>query len=137
MRGPGRGIADGVSEARRLTAGDPSFTVPSQPSSLEVVRTYLLLGVKHILSGIDHLMFVLALLLLVKGTRRIIVTVTAFTLAHSLTLAGATLGFVHTPDAGHGGTHPLSRSRLGPNLRGVFDAVRVTPALFSVLIATL
>jgi hydrogenase/urease accessory protein HupE len=62
-----------------------------------VVRTYFLLGVEHILSGIDHLMFVLALLLLVKGVRRVVVTVTAFTLAHSLTLAGATLGFVHMP----------------------------------------
>ncbi len=90
-------FADGVSEARRLTAGNPSFTVPTQPSRLEVVRTYFLLGVEHILSGIDHLMFVLALLLLVKGVRRVVVTVTAFTLAHSLTLAGATLGFVHMP----------------------------------------
>ena len=88
---------DGTSQARRLTAGDTSFTVPTQPSRLEVVRTYLLLGIEHILSGIDHLLFVLALLLLVKGTRRVIVTVTAFTLAHSLTLAGATLGFVHMP----------------------------------------
>jgi len=90
-------FADGVSQAHRLTAGDPSFTVPTQPSSLEVVRTYLLLGVKHILGGIDHLMFVLALLLLVRGVRRVVVTVTAFTLAHSITLAGATLGFVHMP----------------------------------------
>jgi len=90
-------FADGVSQAHRLTAGDPSFTVPAQPSRLEVMRIYLLLGIEHILSGIDHLLFVLALLLLVKGTRRIIVTVTAFTLAHSLTLAGATLGFVHMP----------------------------------------
>ncbi len=90
-------FADGVSEARRLTAGDPSFTVPAQPSRLEVVRTYLLLGVEHILSGIDHLLFVLALLLLVKGVGRIVATVTAFTLAHSLTLAGATLGLVHMP----------------------------------------
>jgi hydrogenase/urease accessory protein HupE len=90
-------FADGVSEARRLTAGDPSFTVPTQPSRLEVVRTYFMLGVEHILSGFDHLVFVLALLLLVKGVRRIIVTVTAFTLAHSLTLAGATLGFVDMP----------------------------------------
>ncbi len=56
-----------------------------------------MLGVEHILSGIVHLLFVLALLLLVKGVRRIIVTVTAFTLAHSLTLAGATLGLVHMP----------------------------------------
>ena len=90
-------FADGVSEARRLTPGDPSFTVPTQPSRLEVVRTYFLFGVEHILLGIDHLLFVLALLLLVKGVRRVVVTVTAFTLAHSLTLAGATLGFVHMP----------------------------------------
>jgi hydrogenase/urease accessory protein HupE len=90
-------FADGVNQAHRLTASDPSFMVPSQPSRLEVVRTYFLYGVEHILSGIDHLVFVLALLLLVKGVRRVIVTVTAFTLAHSLTLAGATLGFVHMP----------------------------------------
>ncbi len=90
-------FADGVSQTHRLTPSDSSFTVPSQPSRLEVVRTYLLLGFKHILSGIDHLMFVLALLLLVKGVRRLIVTVTAFTIAHSLTLAGATLGFVQIP----------------------------------------
>ena len=90
-------FADGVNQAHRLTASDPSFTVPSQPSRLEVARTYFLLGVEHILSGIDHLVFVLALLLLVKGVRRVVVTVTAFTLAHSLTLAGATLGFVHMP----------------------------------------
>jgi hydrogenase/urease accessory protein HupE len=90
-------FADGISEARRLTPGDPSFIVPTQPSRFEVVRTYFLLGVEHILLGIDHLLFVLALMLLVKGMGRIILTVTAFTLAHSLTLAGATLGFVQMP----------------------------------------
>ena len=89
--------ADGVEKAHRLTASDPSFTVMIQPGNLDVVQTYLLFGVEHILLGIDHLLFVFALLLLVKGTRRVIVTVTAFTLAHSLTLAGATLGFVHMP----------------------------------------
>jgi hydrogenase/urease accessory protein HupE len=88
---------DGKNHAHRLTASDPSFTVPTQPGRLDVVQTYSLLGVKHILLGIDHLLFVLALLLLVKGTLRIIATVTAFTLAHSLTLAGATLGLVHAP----------------------------------------
>jgi hydrogenase/urease accessory protein HupE len=62
-----------------------------------VVRTYLLLGFKHILSGVDHLVFVLALLLLVKGVRRLVFTVTAFTIAHSLTLAGATLGYIQMP----------------------------------------
>ncbi len=90
-------FADGVNETRRLTAGESSFTGPTQPCRLEVARAYFLLGVEHILLGIDHLLFVLALLLLVKGARRIIATVTAFTLAHSLTLAGATLGFVHMP----------------------------------------
>ena len=88
-------FADGTSEARRLTPTDPFFIVPSQPNALEVARTYSLLGIEHILFGIDHLLFVLALLMLVKGTRRIVVTVTAFTIAHSLTLAGATLGFVN------------------------------------------
>jgi hydrogenase/urease accessory protein HupE len=90
-------FANGINESRRLIPGESSFTVPSIPSRLEVVRTYLVLGFQHILSGVDHLMFVLALLLLVKGVGRLIVTVTAFTLAHSLTLAGATLGFVDMP----------------------------------------
>jgi hydrogenase/urease accessory protein HupE len=90
-------FADGVSEARRLTPGDPAFRVPAQPNRLEVARTYFLLGVEHILTGIDHLLFVLALLILVKGARRLVATVTAFTLAHSLTLAGATLGLVQVP----------------------------------------
>jgi hydrogenase/urease accessory protein HupE len=62
-----------------------------------VVRTYTILGIEHILSGFDHLLFVLALVLLVQGTRRLLATITAFTAAHSLTLAGATLGWVHVP----------------------------------------
>ena len=57
----------------------------------------MVLGVQHILAGIDHLLFVLALLLVVRGGRRIVATITAFTLAHSLTLAAATLGWVHVP----------------------------------------
>ena len=73
--------ADGVNEARRLTPGNPSFVVPTQPNPLEVARAYLLLGVEHILSGFDHLLFVFSLLLLVKGSRRILATVTAFTVA--------------------------------------------------------
>jgi hydrogenase/urease accessory protein HupE len=90
-------FAEGENQTHRLTASDPSFVVPAQPSSLDVVQTYTLLGMNHILLGIDHLLFVLALLLLVKGARRTIATVTAFTVAHSITLAGATLGFVHVP----------------------------------------
>jgi len=81
----------------RLTPSAPSFIVEAAPRALAVDRTYLVLGVEHILGGVDHLLFVLALLILVRGTRRHIATVTAFTLAHSLTLADATLGFVHVP----------------------------------------
>jgi hydrogenase/urease accessory protein HupE len=57
----------------------------------------LRLGIEHIWGGIDHLLFVLALLLLVQGWRRVVATITAFTVAHSITLAAATLGFVHVP----------------------------------------
>jgi hydrogenase/urease accessory protein HupE len=62
-----------------------------------VVRTYLVLGIEHILTGADHLLFVLALVILVGPTRRLLWTITAFTVAHSITLAAATLGFVHVP----------------------------------------
>ena len=88
---------DGTTQVTRLTPSAPSFIVEAAPRAMEVARTYLVLGVEHILGGIDHLLFVLALLILVKGRRRLIATVTAFTVAHSLTLAGATLGFVHVP----------------------------------------
>ena len=88
---------DGTTQVTRLTPSATSFIVEAAPSATQVARTYLILGVEHILGGIDHLLFVLALLILVKGTRRLIWTVTAFTVAHSLTLAGATLGFVHVP----------------------------------------
>ena len=90
-------FSDGVTGTQRLTPTDTSFIVPTQPDRLEVVRTYFAFGIEHILGGIDHLLFVFALLLLVKGLRRIIATITSFTLAHSITLAGATLGWVHVP----------------------------------------
>ena len=88
---------DGTAQVTRLTPSAPSFVVEAAPQALQVARTYLALGVEHILGGVDHLLFVLALLILVKGTGRLIATVTAFTVAHSLTLAGATLGYVHVP----------------------------------------
>ena len=88
---------DGSTQVTRLTPSAPAFVVEAAPRALAVARTYLVLGVEHILGGIDHLLFVLALLILVKGSRRLIATVTAFTLAHSLTLAGATLGWLHVP----------------------------------------
>ncbi len=90
---------DGTSSNQRLTPWAPVVTIPERPSVLEVMRTYLVLGVEHILLGVDHLLFVLALLLIVRGVGRLVATVTAFTLAHSITLAAATLGFVQVPSA--------------------------------------
>lgn len=88
---------DGSSQVESLPIEHPDFTVLAAAGRGEVAWTYLLLGIDHILGGIDHLLFVLALLLIVRGTKRIITTITAFTAAHSITLAAATLGYVHVP----------------------------------------
>src|SRR6187455_906456 len=88
---------DGTVQLERILPVHPSFVGTPSPGRLEVVQTYTILGVEHILTGFDHLLFVLALVLLVRGTRRLLITITAFTVAHSLTLAGATLGWVHVP----------------------------------------
>jgi hydrogenase/urease accessory protein HupE len=90
---------DGTSSNRRLTPDAATVVIPERPSALEIVGTYLVLGVEHILLGVDHLLFVLALLLLVRGFGRLVATVTAFTVAHSITLGAAALGFVHVPPA--------------------------------------
>ena len=88
---------NGVTQTARATPDAPSIVIETAASGWQVTRTYLALGIEHILLGIDHLLFVLALVLLVKGWKRLVGTITAFTLAHSLTLAVATLGFVHVP----------------------------------------
>ena len=89
--------ADGTTQVTRLLPAHPTFVVEASAGRGEVARTYLVLGVQHILLGVDHLLFVLALLLVVKGVGRVLTTVTAFTIAHSITLAAATLGLVHVP----------------------------------------
>ena len=88
---------DGDSFEHLLTPAAPLVTVPAHPGGASVAWTYLALGVEHILAGIDHLLFVLALTLIATSTRELIKAVTAFTAAHSVTLAAATLGFVHVP----------------------------------------
>lgn len=88
---------DGTTQTTRVMPASPEFVIEASPGRWDVARTYLGLGVEHILLGIDHLLFVLALVILVKGARRLLWTITAFTAAHSLTLAAATLGWVHVP----------------------------------------
>jgi hypothetical protein len=90
---------DGSEQVTRLASSSPSFIVEPAPRRFAVARTYLVLGIAHILTGVDHLLFVSGLLLLVTGTRRLLLTVSAFTLSHTVTLSLATLGFVHVPPA--------------------------------------
>lgn len=90
---------NGVSQSKMLTPKQSSYTVPKEESTLQIVQTYTWLGITHILLGFDHLLFVFALLLIVKSMRRLLWTITAFTLAHSLTMAGATLGIMNIPQA--------------------------------------
>jgi hydrogenase/urease accessory protein HupE len=90
---------DGTTQTTRLTADRAWFEVTALPGRFEVSKTYFALGVEHILLGVDHLLFVLGLLFLVGSWRRLVATVTAFTVAHSITLAAATLGLVRVPQA--------------------------------------
>jgi hypothetical protein len=83
--------------AVRLTPAMPAFVVPTDPGATGIFASYFSLGVDHILKGIDHLLFVLMLLLLIRDWRALLGAVTAFTLAHSLSLAAATLGWIVVP----------------------------------------
>jgi hypothetical protein len=82
-----------------LMPDETSWTVPSDPGAAQVARQYLELGVRHIWSGIDHLLFVSGLLLLAGSWRRAVLSVTGFTIAHSITLALAALGMIAVPVA--------------------------------------
>lgn len=90
-------LADGRVLHQVLTADRPAFLVPQKAGLFDVAKLYVRLGVEHILLGFDHLLFVLGLVLLVQGRRRLLLTITAFTLGHSVTLALAALGLVHVP----------------------------------------
>jgi hydrogenase/urease accessory protein HupE len=87
----------GGTETLRASPKAPFVALEGQQSLAQVSATYLWLGTEHILLGIDHLLFVTALLFLVSGWRRLVGTITAFTVAHSITLAGAALGLLSAP----------------------------------------
>lgn len=87
----------GKVQSQRLTASQTSFTVPAAKEGAGVLLAYISLGINHILEGLDHLLFVFALLLLVRDWRMLIGAVTSFTLAHSISLAAATLGWIFVP----------------------------------------
>ena len=89
------------------------MVVEGSPSAWAVAWQYLQLGVAHILLGFDHLLFVLARLLIVRGWRRLLATVTAFKVAHSITLAAAMCVYAPAPSRPRGEPHasPLRRGR--------------------------
>ena len=79
-------------QAERLTRERPMVTVSETPNQWQVAQTYTMIGIEHILAGFDHLLFVIALVLLLQNGWIVVKAATAFTVAHSITLAGTTLG---------------------------------------------
>jgi hypothetical protein len=90
-------LLDGTHYSFLLRPRESSAQIPEAPSAWQVVRTYTQLGVEHILAGVDHLAFIAALMLIVCGWQMLLKTVTAFTVAHSITLGLSTLGYMSLP----------------------------------------
>jgi hydrogenase/urease accessory protein HupE len=90
-------MLDGTYSTTLVRPSNPWIEIATSRSSLQVATAYLMHGIEHILFGYDHLLFVLALILIVRRGRVLLITVTAFTVAHSITLSLATLGLVHVP----------------------------------------
>lgn len=89
--------SDGRTQVIRLDAAQSSFVVEAAPGWQQMAATYTWLGVEHILLGIDHLLFVLGLMLIVRSPGTLVKTITAFTVAHSITLGLAVYGVVKVP----------------------------------------
>jgi hydrogenase/urease accessory protein HupE len=86
-----------VEQALRLTPDKPQATIEARPARTQVAQSYFVIGVEHIVFGFDHLLFVIAMVLLLNGFWTILKAVTAFTIAHSITLVGTTLGYLGLP----------------------------------------
>lgn len=107
---------DGRLESHLLKPTSPSVTLGAATSSWQRARSYVRLGIEHILLGIDHLLFVLGLLLIVGDRGMLLKTITAFTVAHSVTLAIATLGYASAPLPPLNAAIALSILFLGPEI---------------------
>jgi len=123
--GPAAAIADvlvrvaplnGVPQVFRLTPDQRSHVIESAPGRWLEVKTYLGMGVEHILMGVDHLLFVLGLMLIVRDRWMLLKTITAFTVAHSITLGIATMGWASAPTPPLNAAIALSILFLGPEI---------------------
>jgi hydrogenase/urease accessory protein HupE len=107
---------EGRIQVARLTPATPAYVIESAPGPWQTAGVYFRKGVDHILMGIDHLLFVLGLLLIVKDRWMLLKTITSFTLAHSITLAIATLGYASAPLPPLNAAIALSILFLGPEM---------------------
>jgi hydrogenase/urease accessory protein HupE len=89
--------SEGESTTMMLSPTESNWVLAGTPSLLTIANDYLVLGFEHILGGFDHLLFVLGLMVIAKTTRRILLTVTGFTVAHSITLITSAMGFITVP----------------------------------------
>ena len=92
-------LINGESESFLVRPSNPSFAFSLNRSNWQIIKDYIILGIEHIWLGYDHLLFVLCLLWLVSGIKKLIQTITAFTLAHSITLAASVLGLITLPSS--------------------------------------
>ena len=111
---------DGTVAINVLQPSAPALVVPERQSALALARNYILYGIQHIWFGIDHLLFVLGLLLIVGDRWTLVKTITSFTLAHSITLAVATLGFAQAPVEPLNAAIALSILFLGPEIARIW-----------------
>ena len=116
-------FADGTSSSRIVKPDDPRFELRSGASGWSVVREYVRLGVVHILTGYDHLLFLLLLVLLLRRVRSVLLAETAFTLSHSLSFSATALGWIHVSSTAAEACIALSLVLLAADVK-----VRGTPA---------
>ncbi|TIP27553.1 MAG: HupE/UreJ family protein [Mesorhizobium sp.] len=90
-------LEDGIVSTTLVRPSQPWIEIQARQSALQVVKVFVVSGIEHILFGFDHLLFVAALMLIVRRWGMLLKTVTAFTVAHSITLTCATLGWVDLP----------------------------------------
>lgn len=109
-------LKDGRSWTTIARPAEPWIEITAALSGWQVAGEYVVEGIRHILFGADHLLFVLGLLLIVLNGWTLVKTITAFTVAHSITLAVATLGYVTVPAAPVEAVIALSILFLGPEI---------------------
>jgi len=115
-----------------LSGSHPRERVSAHPSRKDVFGRYVMLGIEHIAIGIDHLLLVLGLLLASRRIRDLVMTITAFTVGHSVTLACASLGLVRVPGPPVEACIALSLVLLAVSLVRKDETQRTSPAILAV-----